>query len=88
MNHSSNEVKQLVSRVCSYLARRHDKNTFVPELLRVILPMLVNGTKEKNSYVKADSEIALVAVLRLRQGEDMLQVSITFNFMLNFKALK
>lgn len=88
MNHSSNEVKQLVSRVCSYLARRHDKNTFAPELLRVILPMLVNGTKEKNSYVKADSEIALVAVLRLRQGEDMLQVSITFLFMLTFKALK
>ncbi|KAJ1530782.1 hypothetical protein ONE63_005633 [Megalurothrips usitatus] len=73
MNHSSNEVKQLVSRVCSYLARRHDKKTFAPELLKLILPMLVNGTKEKNSYVKADSEIALVAVLRLRHGEDMLQ---------------
>ncbi|KAE8739724.1 hypothetical protein FOCC_FOCC014768 [Frankliniella occidentalis] len=73
MNHSSNEVKQLVSRVCSYLARRHDRKTFAPELLRVTLPMLVNGTKEKNSYVKADSEIALVAVLQLRQGEEMLQ---------------
>lgn len=75
MNHSSNEVKQLVSRVCSYLARRHDRKTFTPELLKVTLPMLVNGTKEKNSYVKADSEIALVSVLRLRQGEEMLQVS-------------
>lgn len=73
MNHSSNEVKQLVSRVCSFLARRHDRKTFTPELLKVTLPMLVNGTKEKNSYVKADSEIALVSVLRLRQGEEMLQ---------------
>lgn len=40
--------------------------------------MLVNGTKEKNSYVKADSEIALVSVLRLRHGEEMLQVSMSF----------
>jgi hypothetical protein len=35
----------------------------------------VNGTKEKNSYVKANSEFALVSVLRLRQGDETQQVS-------------
>jgi hypothetical protein len=33
----------------------------------------VNGTKEKNSVVKANSELALVAVLHLRQGEEFQQ---------------
>jgi len=74
MNHSSNEVKQLVSRACNYLSRCTDYLS-VPELVKATLPMLVNGTKEKNSYVKADSELALVAVLRLRQGDDVQVVS-------------
>lgn len=45
-----------------------------PELLKLLLPMLVNGTKEKNGYVKANSEIALIAVLKLKEGEEMNQV--------------
>uniref|UniRef100_A0A1B6CCQ0 TOG domain-containing protein n=1 Tax=Clastoptera arizonana TaxID=38151 RepID=A0A1B6CCQ0_9HEMI len=71
MNHSSNEVKQLVARVCSYLAR-YEEN-LAPEFLRSAIPMLVNGTKEKNSYVKANSELSLVAVLRLRHGDSTQQ---------------
>ncbi|CAH1402466.1 unnamed protein product [Nezara viridula] len=70
MNHQSNEVKQLLARVCSYLARREINS---PELLKAVIPMLVNGTKEKNSYVKANSELSLVAVLRLRNGDEKLQ---------------
>lgn len=72
MNHQSNEVKQLLARVCSYLARREINS---PELLKAIIPMLVNGTKEKNSYVKANSELSLVSVLRLRNGDEKLQVT-------------
>ncbi|XP_075232539.1 stalled ribosome sensor GCN1-like [Lycorma delicatula] len=71
MNHSSNEMKQLVARVCSYLARVEPD--LAPEFLRAAIPMLVNGTKEKNSYVKANSELSLVAVLRLRQGDTVQQ---------------
>lgn len=74
MNHNSNEVKQLVARVCSYLARCEE--TLAPEFLRSAIPMLVNGTKEKNSYVKANSELSLVAVLRLRHGDSTQQVII------------
>ncbi|XP_046621828.1 eIF-2-alpha kinase activator GCN1 isoform X1 [Neodiprion virginianus] len=69
MNHSSNEVKQLLARICIHLARNIPSEKMSPELLRSLLPMLVNGTKEKNGYVKANSELALIAVLRLRQGD-------------------
>lgn len=75
MNHGSNEVKQLLARVCSMLAKTVPPQQMAPELLRLLIPMLVNGTKEKNSYVKANSEFALVSVLRLRQGDETQQVS-------------
>jgi len=75
MNNNSNDVKQLLARVCIHLARNIPPENMSPELHRALLPMLVNGTKEKNGYVKANSELALIAVLRLRQGEEEHQVS-------------
>ena len=71
MNHNSNEMKQLVARVSSYLAK--SDIVLAPEFLKASIPMLVNGTKEKNSYVKANSELSLVVVLRLRQGDTQFQ---------------
>ncbi|XP_011307361.1 translational activator GCN1 [Fopius arisanus] len=70
MNNNSNEVKQLMARVCIHLARNVPSDKMSLELMKAILPMLVNGTKEKNGYVKANSELALIAVLRLKQGEE------------------
>ncbi|XP_014216178.1 eIF-2-alpha kinase activator GCN1 [Copidosoma floridanum] len=70
MNNNSNEVKQLLARTCTYLARNVTPEHMSPELLKALLPMLVNGTKEKNGYVKANSELALIAVLRLRTGDE------------------
>lgn len=70
MNHSSNDVKQLLARVCSFLARSVPFANMTPEFLKITIPMLVNGTKEKNTYVKANSELALVALLRLRAGDE------------------
>lgn len=74
MNNNSNDVKQLLAKVCIHLARNILPAKMSPELLKALLPMLVNGTKEKNGYVKANSELALIAVLRLRQGEEEHQV--------------
>lgn len=73
MNHSSNEVKQLLAKTCNYLAKVVPPENTPPEFLRPLIPMLVNGTKEKNGYVKSNSEIALIAILRLRSGEDVHQ---------------
>lgn len=74
MNNNSNDVKQLLAKVCIHLARNIAPEKMSPELLKAILPMLVNGTKEKNGYVKANSELALIAVLKLRQGDEEHQV--------------
>ena len=78
LKHSSNDVKQLVAVVSSYLAKLiadkkptlADGGLLPKDLLRSLLPLLVNGTKEKNSAVKSSSEIALVYILRLRQKPD------------------
>lgn len=77
MNHNSNEVKQLVAKTCNYLSNviTHEKTP--PELIRALIPMLVNGTKEKNGYVKSNSEIALISVLRLRSGDEVHQKCLT-----------
>lgn len=74
MNNSSNDVKQLLARVCLHLAKVVPTEKMAPELLKLLLPMLVNGTKEKNGYVKANSEIALIAVMKLKEGDEMHQV--------------
>ncbi|CAH0556041.1 unnamed protein product [Brassicogethes aeneus] len=73
MNNSNNEVKQLLARVCNHLAKVIPPDHMSPDLLKLLLPTLVNGTKEKNSYVKANSEIALIAVLKLKEGDAICQ---------------
>lgn len=74
MNNNSNEVKQLLAKVSFHLAKKIPQEKLSPELLKFLLPTLVNGTKEKNVYVKANSEIALIAILRLRDGDAFYQV--------------
>lgn len=74
MNNTSNDVKQLLARVSFHLAKTVPQEKMATDLLKLLIPTLVNGTKEKNVYVKANSEIALIAVLRLKDGDVMFQV--------------
>lgn len=71
MNHLSNEVKQLLAKTCIYLAKVVPQEKTSGDFLKALIPMLVNGTKEKNGYVKSNSEIALISILRLKNGEDV-----------------
>ncbi|XP_074026538.1 lethal (3) 80Fj [Leptinotarsa decemlineata] len=73
MNNNSNDVKQLLARVSFHLAKIIPPEKMSSDLLKLLLPTLVNGTKEKNIYVKANSEIALIAILRLKDGDTMYQ---------------
>ncbi|CAN7985199.1 unnamed protein product [Ixodes pacificus] len=76
LNHANNEVKQLVAQSVQWLSRgtqEPGRGLGSSQLLRSLVPQLVNGTKEKNSMVRANSEYALVSLLRLRtstQGLD------------------
>ncbi|KAK2714474.1 hypothetical protein QYM36_008881, partial [Artemia franciscana] len=69
LNKDNNDIKQLVAQVSNFLAKSV-KTPLPTELLKPLLPMLVNGTKEKNTAVKAHCELALVNVLHLRVGDD------------------
>ncbi|CRL07624.1 CLUMA_CG020589, isoform A [Clunio marinus] len=73
MNHISNEVKQLLAKTIIHLSKAVDHEKTSAEFLKVLLPMLVNGTKEKNGYVKSNSEIALIRILRLKNSEEVHQ---------------
>lgn len=66
MNHNSNDVKQLVAKSCIHLSKNLTADQINLEVLKYLIPMLVNGTKEKNGYVKSNSELALISILRLR----------------------
>lgn len=83
MNHSSNEVKQLVAAGCGAVGREtrlgagpgEGAEAVVgagpgAEVVRALLPALANGTKEKNSYVRAAAEVALRHVLRLHEDSN------------------
>jgi hypothetical protein len=50
------------------------QNGLDPELSKVIVPGLVMGTKEKNTVVRTNSELALVALLQLRKGDTYVKV--------------
>lgn len=73
MNHINNEVKQLLAKTSIYLSKAVAHEKMSPDFLKALIPMLVNGTKEKNGYVKSNSEIALISILRLRTGETVFQ---------------
>ena len=79
MNHSSNEIKTLTTSVFIYLA----KNASQPldlAFIKPVLAQLINGTKEKNSAVRASSEQALVALLRLRHGQVFLMLVCLYEY--------
>ena len=94
LKHSSNDVKQLAAVVSSFIAKTIcDRKPTIAEggllpagLLRSLLPLLVNGTKEKNSTVKSCSESALVNILRLRQkGENGVKECLQVTFLATVK---
>jgi len=71
IKHPDNEVKQSMCRAVQYTCEHLPQGVaFLPtSAAKVFVPALVNGTKEKNSVVKSGAEMALVALLRLREGD-------------------
>ncbi|XP_074643687.1 stalled ribosome sensor GCN1-like [Tubulanus polymorphus] len=69
----SNDVKALAAQVINFVACTMDKPLPAPTA-KAWIPMLVNGTKEKNTLVKSNSELALVAILHLSNNDKTLQM--------------
>ncbi|XP_062579849.1 stalled ribosome sensor GCN1-like, partial [Saccostrea cucullata] len=66
----SNDIKLLVTQVSSLIAS--DDTPLPMSAIKVLVPALVMGTKEKNTMVKSSSEYALISVLKLRKGDTLL----------------
>ena len=73
MKQESNEVKQMAALVITFLAKSSPQ-PLPGASQRLLVPMLVNGTKEKNTLVRTNSECGLVALLRLRDGDAVYKV--------------
>lgn len=74
----SNDVKTIAAASLKHVARVNPA-PLDSMLLKVIVPALLATSKEKNTTVKSAAESALLYVLRLRDGESTLQVTIHDN---------
>lgn len=72
LNHSNNEIKTCVAVSSSFLAKNYSPKTLPISMLKILVPLLVNGTKEKNSIVKLNSELSLITILKLRRSDQIL----------------
>ena len=68
MNHANNEVKEVVTSSTIFWSQ--NKQDIPEQVLQIMVPHLVNGTKEKNSAVRISSEQALIELLKLKQDKE------------------
>lgn len=68
--HENSDVKLLASQAASLACESLPDSAVLEHLARPLLPMLANGTREKNSGVKATSEQAIVDMCRLYRAEE------------------
>lgn len=71
LNQSNNEIKTCVALSSSFLAKNYNPKVLPSSMLKILIPLLVNGTKEKNSIVKSSSEDALINILKLRESDQI-----------------
>ena len=74
----SNDVKTIAAASLKHVARVNPA-PLDSTLLKTIVPALLATSKGKNTSVKSAAESALLYVLRLRDGESTLQVTIHRN---------
>lgn len=74
MKQESNDVKALGALLVTHVAKAAATGALDVTSRKALVPMLVNGSKERNTLVKTNSEQALVSLLGMRDGDDVLQV--------------
>lgn len=75
INHSSTEVKHLAVQSVLYLSLSNVKPLDLV-LVKLFIPMLVNGTREKAPAVRSTSELALVSLLHLNKPDSIYNVGL------------
>lgn len=67
LNHASTDVRKTAGIALGHVGHSADLPN---DILKLIVPQLINGCKESNSQVRAASELALVHALKMTQNED------------------
>ncbi|UMM21336.1 hypothetical protein L5515_003059 [Caenorhabditis briggsae] len=67
LNHASVDVRKSAAIAMGHVGY---KNDLPNDVLKLIVPQLINGCKESNSAVRAASELALVHALKMVENED------------------
>lgn len=79
-------MKLIVTQVSSLIASCDQPLPL--SAVKILVPALVMGTKEKNSMVKSSSEYALISVLKLREGDAVLKVKFKWLSMKSWNTVK
>jgi len=70
-----NELKEMCLMLISVLSIKNVKPLHM-NVLRSLIPMAMNGMREKESSVRFKGELALVDLCHLRDNEDLLEVCV------------
>lgn len=65
---------RLVAEKMIWWANKDPRPPLEPQTIKPILKALLDNTKDKNTVVRAYSDQAIVNLLKMRQGEELLQV--------------
>ncbi|PAV83070.1 hypothetical protein WR25_02598 [Diploscapter pachys] len=73
INHPSVDVRKTAAMSMGHICHRV-KEPFTLEQLKLIIPQLINGTRESNSAVRSASELALVHAFQFAKNTDIYDV--------------
>lgn len=74
LQNQSSDVRLVSERVLWWVFKEPSLPSVDVNLIKPLLKTLLDNTKDKNTSVRAQSEHTIVNLLRLRQGEETMQV--------------
>lgn len=73
LQNQSSDIRLVTERVLWWVWKEADTPVLEPSLIKPIIKALLDNTKDKNTSVRAQSEHTIVNLLRLRQGDSVMQ---------------
>ncbi|KAJ8263285.1 hypothetical protein COCON_G00157420 [Conger conger] len=73
LQNQSSDIRLVAERVLWWVCRDPATPSLDPSLIKPLLKSLLDNTKDKNTSVRAQSEHTIISLLRLRQGEELMQ---------------
>ena len=74
LQNQSSDIRLVSERVLWWIFREPSPPSIEVSVIKPVLKSLLDNTKDKNTTVRAQSEHTIVNLLRLRQGEETMQV--------------